>query len=56
MADAARAIENLLHIYAERIDAGDLQGLAQLFTHGRIRPGRDAPAERRALRSSSCSW
>ena len=35
------SLENLL----ERIDAGDLPGLAELFTHGRIRPGPDAPAE-----------
>lgn len=36
MADSARLIENLLHTYAERIDAGDLDGVAELFTHGRI--------------------
>jgi len=36
MADAARAIENLLYLYAERIDAGDFEGVAELFTHGRI--------------------
>ena len=34
--DSARRIENLLHTYAERIDAGDLDGVAALFTHGRI--------------------
>ena len=34
--DAARAIENLLYLYAERIDAGDLEGVADLFAHGRI--------------------
>lgn len=34
--DSARRIENLLHTYAERIDAGDLDGVAELFTHGRI--------------------
>ncbi len=45
MADAAREIENLLYIYAERIDAGDLAGVAELFSHGRIRPGPDAPPE-----------
>ncbi len=45
MADNAREIENLLYVYAERIDAGDLGGVAELFTHGRIRPGPDAPAE-----------
>ena len=45
MADAAREIENLLYLYAERIDAGDLPGVAELFSHGRIRPGPDAPEE-----------
>jgi len=36
MADPAREIENLLHTYAERIDAGDLEGVADLFAHGRV--------------------
>jgi len=46
MSDPARDIENLLYSYAERIDAGDLEALADLFVHGRIsvapkaRPGR----------------
>lgn len=43
-------IENLLYTYAERIDLGDLEGVADLFTHGMIRAagaegaikGRDA--------------
>jgi 3-phenylpropionate/cinnamic acid dioxygenase small subunit len=34
--DSARAIENLLYTYAERIDAGDYDGVADLFAHGRI--------------------
>ena len=34
--DSARAIENLLYTYADRIDRGDLDGVAELFTHGRI--------------------
>jgi 3-phenylpropionate/cinnamic acid dioxygenase small subunit len=38
MADSAREIENLLYTYAERIDAGDLAGVAALFEHGRILP------------------
>jgi 3-phenylpropionate/cinnamic acid dioxygenase small subunit len=42
MADAAREIENLLYTYAERIDAGDLEGVAELFTHGCILPSPDA--------------
>ena len=45
MADPARRIENLLYLYAERIDAGDLTGVADLFAHGRIRPGPDASPE-----------
>ena len=34
--DSARLIENLLHTYAELIDAGDLDAVADLFAHGRI--------------------
>jgi hypothetical protein len=45
MADPARAIENLLYTYAERIDAGDLEGVADLFVHGRICVSPDAPPE-----------
>ena len=37
MIDSAREIENLIYLYAERIDAGDLDGVAELFRHGRIR-------------------
>lgn len=45
MADAAREIQNLLHTYAEHIDAGDLEALADLFAHGRIAASADATAE-----------
>ncbi|MDG1400121.1 MAG: nuclear transport factor 2 family protein [Candidatus Binatia bacterium] len=45
MRDHARSIENLLYTYAERIDAGDLPGVADLFRHGRILPSPDAPRE-----------
>ena len=45
MADRARAIENLLHTYAERIDAGDLEGVADLFAHGRIVASAEARPE-----------
>lgn len=38
---AYREIENLIYLYAERIDAGDLEGVAELFRHGTIA----APAE-----------
>jgi hypothetical protein len=34
--DAAREIENLVYTYAELLDAGDLDGVAALFAHGRI--------------------
>lgn len=36
MPDNGRAIENLVYAYAERIDAGDLSGVAWLFRHGRV--------------------
>lgn len=36
MRDNAREIENLVYAYAERIDAGDLAGVAELFRNGRI--------------------
>ena len=39
MPDTAREIENLIYAYAERIDAGDLAGVAELFRHGRIQAG-----------------
>jgi len=43
--DSAREIENLLYTYAERIDAGDLEGVAELFTHGRIHGQENGPPE-----------
>ena len=45
MSSSDRAIENLLYTYAERIDAGDLEGVASLFAHGCIKPGADAGPE-----------
>lgn len=39
--NAALQITNLLHIYAERIDAGDLESAAALFAKGRIKTGPD---------------
>ncbi|UDY34996.1 nuclear transport factor 2 family protein [Dermatobacter hominis] len=41
----ARAIENLVYAYAERIDAGDLPGVAELFRHGRLIPAPGASLE-----------
>ena len=45
MVDPAREIENLLYTYAERIDAGDLEGVADLFAHGRIAASAEAKPE-----------
>lgn len=45
MNDDAREIENLLYTYAERIDAGDLDGVAALFEHGRIAGMENGPPE-----------
>lgn len=45
MLDATREIENLLHTYAMRIDLGDLEGVADLFAHGRIASAPDAPPD-----------
>lgn len=42
---SAREIENLLYTYAERIDAGDLDGVAELFAHGRIHGQENGPPE-----------
>ena len=41
--DSAREIENLLYTYADRIDRGDLDGVADLFAHGRIHGEEDPP-------------
>lgn len=43
--DHAREIENLVYRYAERIDAGDFDGVAELFAHGRICGMEDGPPE-----------
>ena len=45
MSDSAREIENLVYTYAERIDAGDFDGVAALFAHGRICGMLDGPPE-----------
>jgi ketosteroid isomerase-like protein len=34
--DSYQAIKNLIYTYADRIDAGDYEGLAQLFAHAVI--------------------
>lgn len=38
MIDHRGEIENLLYLYAERIDAGDFGGVADLFAHAEILP------------------
>lgn len=43
--DDARLIENLIHRYAELIDAGDFEGVARLFRHGRIHGMADPPPD-----------
>lgn len=45
MTDSAREIENLIYSYAERIDAGDLGGVADLFANGRICGVENGPPE-----------
>ena len=45
MSDSAREIKNLIYTYAERLDAGDLDGVAELFAHGRICGMEDGPPE-----------
>ncbi len=45
MSNSARLIENLIHIYAERIDSGNLEGVADLFAHGRIVTTPEAPVD-----------
>lgn len=44
-ADSAREIENLIYAYAELIDAGDFDGVAGLFAHGRIHGVENGPPE-----------
>jgi hypothetical protein len=39
MSDAALKIANLLYTYAERMDAGDLEGAAGMFAQARVKTG-----------------
>jgi 3-phenylpropionate/cinnamic acid dioxygenase small subunit len=41
MTDARSAISDLVYTYAERIDLGDFDGLADLFTHAVVIGGED---------------
>ena len=45
MADSAREIENLLYAYAEHLDSGDLESVAELFSMGRIKASPDASSK-----------
>jgi 3-phenylpropionate/cinnamic acid dioxygenase small subunit len=45
LSNSAREIENLIYTYAELIDAGDLDGVAALFAHGRICGVENGPPE-----------
>ncbi len=45
MGASARQIENLIYTYAELLDAGDPDGVAQLFAHGRICGVENGPPE-----------
>ncbi len=45
MSDSARDITNLIYTYAELLDAGDLDGVAELFAHGRICGVENGPPE-----------
>ena len=42
--EASRQIENLLYLYAERIDSGDLEGVAEMFREAEIvAPATEGP-------------
>lgn len=45
--DSARRVENLLYVYGERIDRGDLEGVAALFEHATIHAVENGPPETR---------
>ena len=45
MTDTATAITNLIYTYAQLLDAGDLDGVARLFEHGRICGVENGPPE-----------
>ncbi|WP_179405129.1 nuclear transport factor 2 family protein [Burkholderia guangdongensis] len=52
MSHSAVEIANLLYRYAERLDGGDLEGVAELFAHARIKL-RDGDASAGALFSAA---
>ena len=44
-ADDAREVEHLLYRYAELIDAGDFDGVAELFAHATLHAVPDGPPD-----------
>ncbi len=53
---SASAITNLLHIYAERMDAGDFDGAAALFAKARIMMARGVEIDGAALAGHWREW
>lgn len=51
MSNDAVEIANLLYRYAERLDSGDLEGVAELFRHARLKLGGDVTADADTLLS-----
>jgi 3-phenylpropionate/cinnamic acid dioxygenase small subunit len=45
MSNSALEITNLIYSYAELLDAGDLDAVAELFAHGRIHGVENGPPE-----------
>src|ERR1700743_696150 len=45
VSDTDREITNLIYHYAEILDGGDLDGVAELFAHGRICGAEGGPPE-----------
>jgi 3-phenylpropionate/cinnamic acid dioxygenase small subunit len=45
MSESATEISNLIYTYAQLLDAGDLDGVAELFAHGRICGVENGPPE-----------
>ncbi len=45
MSESAQEITNLIYTYAERLDAGDLDAVAEIFAHGRICGVENGPPE-----------
>ena len=56
MSDVAVAIPNLLHTYAELIDAGDFAGAAQLFRHGHVVSEGQTFSDEAAITGMWRSW